>query len=512
MTNQLNRREFIKLAGLASLGAGIPQFFSKPAQLQDGAGKPNILMIVFDAWSAEDVSLYGFPRNTTPNIDRLAERAVVFHKHQAGGKFTTPATASLLTGTQPWTHRAYRFFDTVRADRTDHNIFQHLSGYHRMAYSHNPLANALLRQFINDLDSFTNWDDLYLTNEKILDALFEEDFDIGSVAWTRALKNDEETRASYSLFFSEFYQQSRQLGIDEISQFFPLGLPDYNDDNYFLLEDGIDFALAQTAEAPGPYLGYFHYYPPHGPYHTRDIYYRAFAGDGFMPPEKPYHPIGKGFPLWKLTEKRNDYDEFILYVDAEFNRLYETLSARGDLDNTWIILTADHGEMFERGIKGHITPSLHQPIAHIPLLIFPPGQQERVDIFEPTSALDILPTLSKIAGLETPAWAEGNVLPPFAESGQQKQDIHIIDIQAEAENGDILTGTASIVRGNHQLIYWFGYNELESDIIEIYDLENDPEGLQDLSLTDKPLTDELMAALMDKIQEANEAYQPNSAG
>ncbi len=66
-----------------------------------------MVVIVFDAFSAYNISLYGYQRETTPNIARWAERAVVYHNHNAGGNFTIPGTASLLTGTYPWTHRAF---------------------------------------------------------------------------------------------------------------------------------------------------------------------------------------------------------------------------------------------------------------------------------------------------------------------------------------------------------------------------------------------------------------------
>jgi arylsulfatase A-like enzyme len=79
--------------------------------------------------------------------------------------------------------------------------------------------------------------------------------------------------------------------------------------------------------------------------------------------------------------------------------------------------------MFERGILGHITQVLYQPIMHVPLLIFPPGQKERVDIYENTSAIDLLPTLLEVTGQESSDWAEGAVLPPFSSSPTQSPDL-----------------------------------------------------------------------------------------
>ena len=94
-----------------------------------------------------------------------------------------------------------------------------------------------------------------------------------------------------------------------------------------------------------------------------------------------------------MDRNRRWYDEYILYVDSEFARLYHHLEENGILENTWLVLTADHGEMFERGITGHQAPPMFQPLVRIPLVIFAPGQESRVDIYERTNAIDVLPTL-----------------------------------------------------------------------------------------------------------------------
>ena len=68
----------------------------------------NVIVLVFDAWSAHDVPLYGYQRDTVPNVVRFAENATVYHNHYTAGTFTVPGTASLLTGLLPWSHRAFQ--------------------------------------------------------------------------------------------------------------------------------------------------------------------------------------------------------------------------------------------------------------------------------------------------------------------------------------------------------------------------------------------------------------------
>ncbi len=66
-----------------------------------GTNSPNIIVLVFDAMSADNLSLYGYRRETSPNFERLAQRSNVYHSHYSAGSFTTSGTASLLTGLYP---------------------------------------------------------------------------------------------------------------------------------------------------------------------------------------------------------------------------------------------------------------------------------------------------------------------------------------------------------------------------------------------------------------------------
>src|SRR6266498_4380991 len=186
--NILNRRDFLKLAGLLSLGVSIPSVekLAKPtSQLQ---GKPkNVIVIVFDAFSAYNIPVYGYERITTPNIARLAKRAVVYHNHFAGGNFTTPGTASLLTGVLPWTHRALNLNGKVVESYVKKNIFGAFKDYYRIAYSHNGYANTFLRQFQNDLDELIPRESFYLESyDSFISTLFKNDDDIASISWIRS--------------------------------------------------------------------------------------------------------------------------------------------------------------------------------------------------------------------------------------------------------------------------------------------------------------------------------------
>ncbi|HLF91645.1 MAG TPA: sulfatase-like hydrolase/transferase, partial [Anaerolineales bacterium] len=85
MTSPFTRRDFLKLAALLPLTQfRWPLFVGEPKGAVQNSGAPNVLFLVFDALTARNVSLYGYPRETTPNLARFAERATVFHNHRAG--------------------------------------------------------------------------------------------------------------------------------------------------------------------------------------------------------------------------------------------------------------------------------------------------------------------------------------------------------------------------------------------------------------------------------------------
>jgi arylsulfatase A-like enzyme len=349
------------------------------------------------------------------------------------------------------------------------------------------------------------WESLYLENDYLYNTLFKADPDIASISWTRAMKRLE--GYAYSLYLSHLYGMIKKGKAEEFIQDFPRGLPNHDDYTYFTLEQGIDWLADQITAAPQPFMGYYHFFPPHDPYHTRADFYGRFIDDGYRPPEKPHHLFRGDRADDAIAWKRTEYDEFILYVDAEFARLYNMLEQHGILENTWLVLTSDHGEMFERGILGHITEVLHQPVIQVPLLIFPPGQRERVDVHDMTSAIDLLPTLMQVTGQDIPNWSEGVVLPPFSSSNTER-DIH--SIHGVRDNDEFINkGTAILVRGNHKLIWYFGYEELGEggEMIELYDIVADPDEMDNLYPSRKDLADELLGDLKSRFNEAENIHK-----
>lgn len=520
MKPKLNRREFLKLLGAIPLLkiAGDVFPFNSAFQSSQNLDTPNVLIVVFDALSATNMSLYGYPRLTTPNISKFAETATIFQRHYAAGNFTSPGTASILTGAYPWSHRAFHLYGSVVKSFVEKNIFHSFPGekYARMAFTHNDLTSILLYQFARDVDIHKSTKELTIFDELLGEDFFKKDHNaafLGEWMITRGQRG-QDMRLPSSLFLSIIHRiwrtKERGLANFEYRRLFPKGLPSTNASLcVYLLEDAIDWVESEISNSRKPYFGYFHFLPPHEPYNTRREFINMFK-DNWTPVSKPAHLFSDGYSDQILNTNRRQYDEFILYVDAEFGRLVDYMEKQGLLENTYLILTSDHGEMFERGILEHETPTLFEPIIHVPLVIHKPGQTTRVDVHSPTSCVDLLPTIHSIIGQPQPQWSEGVVLPTFGDGiVDDQRSIFAVEAKSNPKEGPLQQGTVAMVKGQYKLIHYLDLNDLEKEY-ELYDIANDPEELENLYSSNKSLAQELQTELLAKVQEVNRPYQLKS--
>jgi len=501
----LTRRDLLKrLALLPLVSLRGPTTRQRPLARQGDRQLPNILILVFDAFSAHHVPLYGYRRQTTPNLSRFADRSIVFHSHYAAGSFTTPGTASLLTGTYPWSHRAVNLQSTVLDKFRDRSVFRLLGdeGYHRLVYSHNMVVSSLLEQFRPDIDDFALTKDLCLQDPYASQWMFGNDFTPAIHAESLIRRRGD---TSSSLFLYEVYRiwmsyMERRLNAQHGE--FPRGLPALQD-QVFLLEDAVDWTMRQLKTMPEPFLAYLHFLPPHDPYHARKDFVGRFA-DGWAPAPKPSHPLSAaGVTEEWLINARREYDEYIAYTDAEFGRLFDFMETSGILDTTYVIVTSDHGELFERGIWGHITPVLFEPLIRIPLIISKPGQGARRDVYTPTSCVDILPTLLQVAGIQRPEWCEGELLPSLGgQEAAADRVVYTVEAKGSSRFGPLAKRTVSLIRDRHKLIHYLGYADYD-DVYEMYDLSDDPQELSNIYPSERGIASDLKALLNDKLVELN---------
>lgn len=470
---KISRRDFLKLVSFLPTAWFTNSLAKRGMQLGESVF-PNVLILVFDAWSASNLSLYGYPRNTMSNLEKFAERATVYHNHISAGTFTTPGVASILTGLYPWSHRALHLDNLVVDAHAEHQMFSLLKHEYAktLGYSQNKFADKLLDQFGQSIDDHHSSGAYNIYNYESYDSPIYSIDAIKSIA--SLLKSD----ASFFLgpvFRVKGLYNEKIINESYLSDY-PKGIPSAIK-SLFLLESVVARATDTLSGMDTPFLGYLHFFPPHEPYRPKTRFYGKFR-DNWRPPDKGIHPLAiEKDDYDKTTRNRTLYDEFLASWDFELGRLFDFLDESGLRENSYIIITSDHGEMFERGESGHATRLIYEPLLHVPLIISKPGQETREDIYQNTSSIDILPTLAHLTGLPMPPWVEGQILPTLGGAEDKTRSVFSMDAKENSVFTALEKVSISLTKDRYRLTH-YKYQEYQG--YEFYDLENDSEEINDL--------------------------------
>jgi len=500
----LSRRDFLKLLPVFTGSILAAGSFAPPRQDQD---RPNIIIILFDAMSATNLSLYGYPRETSPFLSAFAERSTVYHTHYSAGSFTTPGVASMLTGMLPWKHRAINQGGLINQALIQYNPFTMLgSDYFRLAFSQNPWPDHLIGQFYNDVDRFLPRTAFSLHRNILLSDKIGRDRSIASIVFDEFLFSSN-TDITGSSILGHMYKNIDLESLVVKDRKYPGGLPQVSYEFSFMNEEiyyGVLTEIRRMESLGLPYFSYFHLYSPHFPYRPNVRYSKLFH-DNFSTPAKPVHPFTKpGFTNGELLTKRTRYDQQVAHVDGEFGNLIIKLDEDGILDRSYVIVTSDHGEMFERGYFGHSSMLVYEPVIRIPLLIHSPRQTKRRDIFTQTGNVDLLPTLLSITGGEIPPGLDGKVLPGFGGT-EDDRVLFSMDATKNSSFTPIKKGVISMRRGPHKLISYLGFSNVNREY-ELYNLEDDPDELQDLTSMDEETFSKMKQEFLDHLSDVNKVY------
>lgn len=505
MKSNLTRREFLKSAGAISIIPLLNRInANKLAGNSLSSEQPNIIFILFDALSAFHLSLYGYQRETSPNLERFARRSIVYHNHHSASNHTIHSTSSLLTGTYPWTHRTLSSKSPYLEETKRNNIFNLLGDkFFQTAFTQNINADKILYKLDRYLDQHAQHDSFSLIGNSLYDT-FSGETALNALSGLDNFLFDRDV-VHGSLFLSILNDLNTRIGLKnnskELKGMYPYGIPKLAMSNvYFLLSEVTDGVADMLGKLNSPHFSYIHFMPPHAGYQPTSEFMDMFD-DGWAPAPKDKHPLGKKIKDKQLNKLRHRYDAFVSNVDYEFGRLIDQLEISGLLENSYVIFTSDHGELFERGTRGHVTKLLFEPLIHIPLLISSPGQRERVDIHELTSNVDILPTLAHISNIQKPDWAVGEILPGLG--GAHNPDRNVWSLigwfMGGGQQSEIERVSLALNKGEYKLVKYHGYGSAKNRY-EFYDLRNDPEEL-DNQYKSNPIAKEMRAELDQKFEE-----------
>jgi len=312
--------------------------------VRPGEAPLNVVLYVIDTLRADRLSLYGYPRPTSPRLDALAVEAFVFDLAYAPSSHTLPSVTSLFTARYP-SSVAGRLGDQPRSNTTLAEVFR-AAGYRTAAFN----ANLVLPRSLGYDRGF----------ERYIVPLRPEGEVPRFVGAARLHEHAER-------WIRKHADEPFFLYVQTMDVHSPYRVPDGYRERFVSGPMPIDEAVAALPAAQRT--------------PERIDFMQAFA-DAWNPER---------------------YDAAVAYADAalgEFLDLFDTLGLR---DDTIFVITSDHGEpLLEHGEFRHGV-SLFEEVVRIPLIMLLPERMAlRGRSAAPVSLQGLGPTLVDLAGLDQP--------------------------------------------------------------------------------------------------------------
>jgi arylsulfatase A-like enzyme len=363
---------------------------------------PNILLLVLDTVRADRMSLYGYGRPTTPNLERLARQAIRFDEARATAPWTLASHASFFTGR--WPHELDpEWMTALRWDGRTLAEDLGARGYATAGF----VANVLYCSYDTGLNrGFTHYEDYVLGRFGALRTAWLFDLFLGAISdWGLVVSRRPELgpiRPMLESLLEPLFTIGRKKDARQVNREF------------------LDW-LSHHREPGRPYFAFLNYFDAHVPYvlPPGEAYRFGLAPQGqmdFMVLIEEWakiHDKPRLLPRFQ-TLARDCYDSCLGYLDERLGELIDELGRRGELDRTLIIVVSDHGEgLGEHDLFDH-GESLYRTETRVPLLIMLPtrGRSHRV-VTEPVSLRDLPATIVDLAGLGSGAPFPGRSLSRF---------------------------------------------------------------------------------------------------
>jgi len=342
-------------------GSGIRKDDQATAALARKGGLPNILLITADGLKATHTSLYGYERNTTPNLVHLSETSLVAENYFNNAAGTTGSLLSIYTSKSSATTRVMSFPDILKGE----DAYQHLPnilkrlGYYNIQYTHPVHVDAIKQNVLAGFDEING----KMVQQSGVQSMLNQYLKTDYAYFLYELGNRIVDRMRHITFNKKMITQQELVQPSE-----------------FGIEDPpkVKRILQVLEQSDRPVFTHLHWMGTHG----ADFY-----------PTNRIYSQGKNIEQQQKWD-RDFYDDSIVDFDAGVAKIIDALVEMGMYDNTIIIVSSDHGQNYTTTDR-------------IPLLIhFPAGQYQR-EVMGNVQGLDIAPTLLEYLGIPRPAWMEG---------------------------------------------------------------------------------------------------------
>lgn len=340
------------------------------------ASHPNLVLIVLDTVRADHLDLYGYKRKTMPHVTKFASKATVYTDCTSTASWTLPSHASLFTGLPPRVHGAHGAPADAPVPRAkgapplghDHATLAGVlseAGYQTSGIAGNVLW---LKPKYGLNQGFSYWD----ARPAYRGALAEGYFPL--LLRTRTLVDATPLRFLNDPFIT----------LDVAQTIYPQATS--------VTDRAIERIHVMEKDGSAPFFLFLNYMDAHAPYQAPGRFADYFPG---RDPGLPRYE--QGLQRVKVPKERIRshlaamYDSELAYLDSEVGRLLAFLEKRG-LDDTIVVITADHGEgLLDHGSWTHMH-SLYQSEVHVPLIVYDPRSAPGV-VTAPVSLQAVMPWL-----------------------------------------------------------------------------------------------------------------------
>ena len=416
---------------------------------------PSVLLISLDSVRGDFLTF--LDAETAPNLTKLAQRGTIFTQAISGTSWTLPAHLQMFTGMPPMLHGVQE--SDLRLDPMIPSLPRILrgagydcAGYYTCWYLNGEFGFA---------DGFSTYRNSMPGGEYLEKALAE------------ALESD-----------GDINSRRREFeGMDRNAQ---------ASSSPTVTENAVGYL--ESLDPEEPFFLFTHFFDPHFDYVPPAPYHEAFdpdyegelTGANYWTNTSIWDPDAT--PQRRVSDRDLDhiralYRGEIAWTDASIGALLDKLEELGRLDDTLIIVTADHGdEFFEHDNRGH-RRTLYDEVVHVPLLVVPPsGRATPTRISDDQVSLsDILPTILDYANVDLPPTVYGRSLSPQIEGAPNQDRPLVTSLCVPLDDPSKGSGRAlleSLRTPEYKLLRWWTQFDGEAapsmHLVEYFDLTTDP--------------------------------------
>jgi arylsulfatase A-like enzyme len=450
MKKNLTRREILKY-GLYGSAASLLLPGAWPAWgSRRQVNTPNVLLISIDTVRKDHCSVYGYNRDTTPNLRKFAEQGARFDLAYSACSSTAPSHASMFTSLYPPAHQVLR------------------NGY-KLGNEYNTLAEQL---------SSLGYQTAACVSSFVLNAKFG-------------------LAQGFTFYDDDFKEGTQSI----TKKYFP-GQPDIGDQRAGANTlKAIDW-LKNKRNPDAPFYLFLHYFDPHEPYDPPEPFRSQFLSQKNEPNylEKILAKI-QNKPLIDLEKISSLYDGELAFTDQEIGKVFEVLKHLGLEEDTLVVLTSDHGEGL--GQHNHIGHSIniYEEAVRVPLLFrWPNHIPTGLELSAPVEGVDIMPTILDLIGVNLEGLSlHGQSMASALRGGSETDKDRPVYLYREYYTGRYRgLYKKTFFKGNQFAIRkgkWKYIEGKEENSKELFDLSSDPQELENIETKFPDKASELSAQL-----------------